>query len=45
MYNYHQKHGFNVMMVNYVMDLVIFAFVVYFVTVVLFCVDYNVLDG
>lgn len=45
MYNYHQKHGFNVMMVNYVMDLVIFAFVVYFVTVVFFCVDYKVLDG
>lgn len=45
MYNYHQKHGFNVMMVNYVMDLIIFAFVVWFVTIVLFCVDYRVLDG
>lgn len=45
MYYYHQKHGFNVMMVNYIMDLVIFAFVVWFVTAVAFCVDYNVLDG
>lgn len=45
MYFYHQKHGFNVMMVNYILDLLIYAFVVWFVTNVVFCVDYDKLDG
>lgn len=45
MYYYHQKHGFNVMMVNYILDLAIFAFVLWFLSVVAFCIDYKVLDG
>lgn len=45
MYYYHQKHGFNIMMLGQLLDLATFAFVVWFVTGLVYCVDYAKLDG
>lgn len=45
MYYYHQKHGFNVMMLGHLLDLATFAFVVWLITGVAYCVDYSKLDG
>lgn len=45
MYYYHQKHGFTIMMLGHLLDLAIYAFVVWFVTSVTYCIDYTVLDG
>lgn len=45
MYNYHQKHGFAVMMLQEVFELGQFVFVVAFVTFLIHCVNYPVLFG
>lgn len=45
MYYYHQKHGFNIMMLGHILDLTTFAFVVWFVTSMVYCIDYGKLDG
>lgn len=45
MYNYHQKHGFAVMMLQEVFELGQFIFVVGFVTFLFHCVNYPVLFG
>lgn len=45
MYYYHQKHGFSIMMLGHLLDLAIFVFVVWFVTSIVYCIDYKVLDG
>lgn len=43
MYHYHQKHGFVCMMLQEVLELGQFIFVVTFSTFLFHCVDYNVL--
>lgn len=45
MYYYHQKHGFTIMMLGQLFDLAIYAFVVWFVTNIAYCIDYTKLDG
>lgn len=41
MYHYHQQHGFLCMMLQEVLELWQFFFVVFFVTILFHCVDYN----
>lgn len=43
MYNYHQKHGFYVMMLQEILELGQFVFVVLFVTYLIHCINYPVL--
>lgn len=42
-YNYHQKHGFTCMIIQEILELVQFLFVVSFTTFLVHCVDYPVL--
>lgn len=41
MYHYHQQHGFLCMMLQEVLDLLQFFFVVGFVTALFYCIDYS----
>ncbi|KAJ6633195.1 Autophagy-related protein 9A [Pseudolycoriella hygida] len=43
MYNYHQRHGFHVMMLQEILELVQFCFVVFFVTYIIHGINYPVL--
>ncbi|PNF28200.1 Autophagy-related protein 9A [Cryptotermes secundus] len=43
MYHYHQKHGFTCMILQEILELLQFIFVVMFSTFLLHCVDYSVL--
>lgn len=43
MYRYHQRHGYNCMLVHKVLELLQFLFVVAFTTYLLYCIDYPVL--
>ena len=43
MYDYHQKHGFTVMMLQEVLELLQFIFIVFFTVLMAECVNYDVL--
>ncbi|XP_055912674.1 autophagy-related protein 9A [Eupeodes corollae] len=45
MYNYHQKHGFTVIVMDGMFQLIQFGFVVWVLTFTVYCVDYKELFG
>lgn len=45
MYQYHQKHGFLVIILNEICQLMEFVFVVWILTFTMHCIKYDVLFG